>query len=352
VLESITLTFDPSTYVLGTQVRLETLGIAGILLCALLFAALRAGLPRAGLAVGVGGAGRDAPALRRDDLILIAFGAVPGAVVGGRLDYVLIHLDYYQANSNAVLDPGQGGMALTLAVVCGTITALAVGRLLSAPLSRWLGVAAVPVVLALGLGKLATVLGGAGQGQYSDASWATVYAGAGPWESLNPSYPAIPSQAIEGGLILLAVLVVLVVPPVLRLRLRPWRSYVRPGIAPRRSWKWLTGWRRYTTMIGLWALARFAVAFTWRDAEVAGPLNAEQLLLLGVIAAAFLGPWALLLLAALLRATAGGLRLAGAAAGRRRAARRRPADASAEDPGGASDAPSAEPAVAGGKDAG
>ena len=36
--------------------------------------------------------------LRRDDLLFIAVAVVPGAVVGGRLGYVLLHLDYYGAN--------------------------------------------------------------------------------------------------------------------------------------------------------------------------------------------------------------------------------------------------------------
>jgi prolipoprotein diacylglyceryltransferase len=37
--------------------------------------------------------------------------------------------------------------------------------------------------------------------------------------------------------------------------------------------------------IVLWGVGRFAVAFTWRDAEVAGSFRAEQLLLAVVIAA-------------------------------------------------------------------
>ena len=38
------------------------------------------------------------------------------------------------------------------------------------------------------------------------------------------------------------------------------------------------------TAVGLWAIARFVVAFTWRDAPVAAPLGTDQLLLLGVVA--------------------------------------------------------------------
>jgi prolipoprotein diacylglyceryltransferase len=284
VLASIGLDFDPSTMIFGLSIRLETLALAGAVLVMLLLAAIGAGRAGAGAAAADDAARATLPKLRRDDLILIAFGAVPGAVVGGRLDYALIHLDYYQATSGAITDPSQGGYGLTLAVVFGTLTAMAVARLLAAPVGRWLGAAGVPVVLGLGLGKLAMALGGAGQGVYSTASWATSYVHSGDWGSLNPSYPAVPSQLMEGGLAIAAALFIVVLPFSLRLRIRRWGPVVRPGLAPRHDWLYLSGWRRYVTVLGLWAEARFAVAFTWRDAQVYRSLDVEQLILLGVAA--------------------------------------------------------------------
>jgi len=290
VLAGVSLDFDPSTSVFGLSMRLETLALAGVVLLVLVLAALGAGRSRPveatrdGVASGVG------PKLRRDDLILIAFGAVPGAVIGGRLGYALVHFDYYSADPRAVADSGQGGFGLTLAVVLGTMSAIAVARLLGAPIGRWLSVASIPVLLGLGLGKLAMVLGGTGQGSYSGASWATSYVGPGPWGSANPNFPAVPSQAIEGGLVLVLAVVVVALPFLLRLRIRRWRSIARPGLAPRRSWAFLAGGRRFLTVLGLWALVRFVAAFTWRDARVVGPLVAEQLVLLLLAAVALIGP--------------------------------------------------------------
>src|SRR4249919_1382019 len=63
--------------------------------------------------------------LRLDDLLYIAVAALPGAVVGGRIGYVLTHLPYYSANPGAAFDVGQGGFELSLAVVGGTLTAAA-----------------------------------------------------------------------------------------------------------------------------------------------------------------------------------------------------------------------------------
>jgi hypothetical protein len=44
------------------------------------------------------------------------------------------------------------------------------------------------------------------------------------------------------------------------------------------------------TVLGLWAIVRFAAAFTWRDARVLGPFGADQLILLLVAGVALVGP--------------------------------------------------------------
>ena len=284
MLATITFNFDPSLTLAGASLRWESLALAGTILLCLLVAALAAGLANERL-----DAESDEPLLRRDDLILIAFGVVPGAVVGGRLGYGLVHLDYYLANPLAIFDPGQGGMALTLGVAGGILSGLAVGRLLATPLHRWLALLATPSLLGLGLGKLVLALGASGQGAYFDSPISTTYAGVGPWESANPSLPALPSQLIEGGLVLVALALFLALPWLLRLRVRLWHGLPRPGWSEARAWPELEGRRRFATMLGFWGVARFIAAFTWRDAHVAGPFVAEQLVLAGLIVVAFEG---------------------------------------------------------------
>jgi prolipoprotein diacylglyceryltransferase len=278
-----TFDFDPTISPFGLDVRLETLALAGVIFLVLLVAALSSGRMQKAVMAELEEDEEEPRPLRRDDLLLIAFGAVPGAVVGARVDYGLIHADYFSQDWSRLLDPAQGGLALTLAVVLGTGTAIAVAVLLNAPVSRWLHVAAVPLLLGLGLGKLAMLLGGDGQGQFSDGSWAVAFAGPGPWQSANPDVPATASQAIEGVLVLAAALLVLIVPFLLRLRIRRWRSVVRPGLAPSLRIGLLTGYRRFITAVVLWAAIRFGVAFTWRDALVLDPLNVEQLILAGTL---------------------------------------------------------------------
>ena len=58
----------------------------------------------------------------------------------------------------------QGGFELSLAVVGGTLSGAVVAALLGAPVGRWLHAAILPLLVALGAGKVAMMLGGDGQG--------------------------------------------------------------------------------------------------------------------------------------------------------------------------------------------
>src|SRR6185436_21100507 len=104
-----------------------------------------------------------APGLRVDDLVFGVVGAVPGAIVGGRLGAVLDHFDYYRTNAAAIVDPNQGGLTLTLAVPFGLLTGAVIARLLGAPVARWLHATALPLLFVLAAGKLVGVLGATGQ---------------------------------------------------------------------------------------------------------------------------------------------------------------------------------------------
>jgi phosphatidylglycerol:prolipoprotein diacylglycerol transferase len=206
------------------------------------------------------GAGPHEPgdSLRPDDLLFIVLAAVPGAVLGGRLGYGLLHLDYYAAHAGAILDPGQGSLELGLAIVGGALTGGWAARLLGEPVGRWFHVAALPLLVALAVGKLAMALGGSGQGMPSDLPWATAYLGAGPWGSLAPELPSHPAQLYEA----LATVVVLVGAI----------GLLTSGAFARRDG------RLFVAVLAGWAVARTVIAATWRDAPVLGPLLADQLL--------------------------------------------------------------------------
>jgi prolipoprotein diacylglyceryltransferase len=220
-------------------------------------------------ALVVAGAMARRAALRADDLLFIAVGIVPGAVLGGRFGYALLHLDYYSSKPGAILDPAGGGLELGLGVVGGLLTAWYVARLLGAPSGPWAHVVALPVLFALGAGKLTMVLGGAGQGQPTDAPWATAFLGPGPWSSLAPALPSHPSQAYEGiGTLVILVVVVLVLATTGRTSGRPDGRLLCLGL-------------------GAWALVRAAAALSWRDPTVIGPLDAGSIIALGIAVVSF-----------------------------------------------------------------
>lgn len=250
--------FDPFLRIGDGVVRWETLAIAAAVFVGIVVA-------------GVGTRRRE---LRVDDLLFVVLGIVPGAVVGGRLGYVLLHPGFFLSDPARILDPGVGSLELTLAVVGGALTGSLVAVLLDGRPGPWLQLAALPTLLVLALAKLATVLGGTGQGQPTTAEPATAYLGAGPWGSLGPAIPSIPAQALEGIAVTIVLLLVgaLSLVPVVR----------RPD------------GRLFAVAIAGWALARLVVASTWRDAVVAGPFRAEQLIA-GLVALGALAVAALLI---------------------------------------------------------
>jgi prolipoprotein diacylglyceryltransferase len=249
----ITFDFDPYFHLGDGAVRWETLGIAAAIFTAIVLAAI----------------GARAMDLGADDLLFVVLGIVPGAVVGGRLGYVFLHPAFFGAEPRAILDPGVGSLELGLAVVGGALTGGIVAALLGGDVGRWFHVAALPVLVVIGAGKLSMVLGGTGQGQPWDGSWATAYLGDGPWGSLAPALPSHPSQAYEGlaTLVILVVLMGVLAVPGLR----------RPD------------GRAFLIAVGLWAVARSVVVTTWRDPVTVGPFRTEQVIALLIAIACLIG---------------------------------------------------------------
>jgi phosphatidylglycerol:prolipoprotein diacylglycerol transferase len=267
----VALDFDPVLRLGDRIVRLDTVALAVLLLAVLLVAARIATRTPLGPDIGVFVHGER---LRVDDLLFIVLAIVPGAVIGGRIGYVLLHLEFYLANPAAIVDPAQGSLQLGLGVVGGALTGGCAAWLLDQPVRRWLHVAALPMLLAIGAGKTAQAVAGAGQGAPSTLPWATSYVGPGPWGSLAPAIPSHPSQLYE------AVLVAAVAIGLMAL--------LSAGAFARRDG------RAFLVALAAWALGRTIVAGTWRDPAVLGPLRADQVLSLllaaGCIAAMALTP--------------------------------------------------------------
>ena len=218
------------------------------------------------LCLGAAGVAARRAELRSDDLLYIVIGAVPGAVVGGRLGDLLLHPEAYGAGPLALIDPVVGSLELGLAVVGGVASAAYVGSLLGAPVGRWAHLLAVPILLAVGGGKLTMVAGGSGQGLPLDAAWATAFFGPGPWGSLAADLPSHPAQAYEGIATLALALVLL-------------------AAQARGAFRAFDGRLLLVALAG-WVIVRAIVSTAWRDPAVVGPLPAGGVLALAIAAVA------------------------------------------------------------------
>jgi phosphatidylglycerol:prolipoprotein diacylglycerol transferase len=251
----VELAFDPFVQLGTLTLRWQTIGVTVALLLGLTLAARNAARPP----------------LRISDLLLILVGIVPGAIVVGRLVHVITYQEFYLTQPQAAFDPGTGSLSLLGAVVGGCLSASFVARSVGNDVVRWADVAAAPMLVAIGIGKLAMLLGGSGQGVPFDGPWAVAFGGNGPWVSADPEMPSHPSQIYEG-LWLLAGL------PILGLigRRRPLGR----------------GWM-FVFALCWFLVGRLLVGFTWRDTAAIGPFNVEQAicgaLLLGVAVAALRG---------------------------------------------------------------
>jgi hypothetical protein len=117
----IAFDFDPLLQVGDGFVRLETIGVAVAIFAALVIA----------------GAIARRMGLRGDDLLFVVLGVVPGAVIGGRIGYVLLHPAFFGADPGRILDPSAGSLELTLGVVGGALTGAMVAACRRRP-GRWL----------------------------------------------------------------------------------------------------------------------------------------------------------------------------------------------------------------------
>jgi prolipoprotein diacylglyceryltransferase len=251
-IAAIAFDFDPLLRLGdGIVVRWQTVALAVVIAACLLAAGLLA---------------RRA-SLRADDLLYLAVGAVPGAVIGGRLGQLAIVPEAFATGGPlSLFDPAIGGLELGLGVVGGVLTAAYVGKLLGAPVGRWATTLAVPLLIAIGGGKLAMAMGGSGQGSPLEAAWSTAYLGPGPWGSLAPALPSHPAQLYEGfGTLILALVVVV--------------AGIGFGSGARDG-------RLLLIALGGWAAIRAAVSVTWRDPAVLGPFPVGGVLAIGIVVGA------------------------------------------------------------------
>jgi prolipoprotein diacylglyceryltransferase len=288
LLAVIELNFDPLLRIAGMTIRWQTIGVTIGLLVALAVAALMAPdvrgqrpffqrrepdlRPLFPQAPKVEQAHRFRP-LRLDDMLLIIGGIVPGALLMGRAFHGLDYWLFYASQPGKLFDPSVGSLSLLGAVIGGLVTGSYMARVIDAPVRRWADAAAVPLLLALGIGKLAQLLGGSGQGLPFDGGWAVAFTGAGPWVGPSPQMPSHPAQVYEGLWMLAGIPIVLLVAGKRHTPLRVNRLVAWADRTSREG-------ALFAGALGWFLLGRLVVGYTWRDEPIVGGLNVEQTLAL------------------------------------------------------------------------
>jgi prolipoprotein diacylglyceryltransferase len=253
-IATIAFDFDPLISIAdGLTVRWQTIALATVV----------------ALCLATAGVLARRSSLRPDDLLFVVIGAVPGAVIGGRIGYALLVPEAFAAGTLTLFDPAVGGLELGLAVVGGIATGWVVAILLGAPPGAWAHIATIPLIAAIAAGKLTMALGGSGQGRPFDGTFATAYLGPGPWVDHAAALPSHPSQIYEGVGTVVIVLLVLVATSLGAFRSRD-GSRLLVGIAG-------------------WAVVRAIVSTTWRDPAVAGALPAGGLIAVVIAVGCILG---------------------------------------------------------------
>jgi phosphatidylglycerol:prolipoprotein diacylglycerol transferase len=250
VVAAIELAFDPYLHGAGLTVPWRAVGAALAILAGLALAAVLA----------------RRLALRVDDLLFVAIGVIPGAAIGGRLVHGMVFFEAYRVEPLALADPARGSISLLGAVLGGTLCGAYIASRLEGPVGGWADVAAAPLLLVIGLGKLAQLLAGSGQGIPSEAPWAVAFLGPGPWGSVSPEVPAHPAQVYEASWALAGI-------PLALALLGRAAEHGTVGLG-----------RVFPAALAWWLAGRIVVASTWRDPHLLGPFNAEQLLALATFA--------------------------------------------------------------------
>lgn len=238
----IRVAFDPELELGPFLVRWQALGLAATSAVALLWWANRLS--------------ERVPGVRRDDILYVVLGVIPGAVVFGRLLHGLSYPDAYLAQPGTLFDLDVGSLSLLGAVLGGVISGAYLCRLLHQRVATWADSAALPLLFAIGFGKLALFLGGGGQGLPQEGATAVAFGGPGPWLSAGADLPSHPTAVYEGLLTLLGLIVL------------AWLARKR---------RWAGDGRLFVTCVAWWLGARVLVGFTWRDEQILGPMGTEQL---------------------------------------------------------------------------
>ena len=138
----------------------------------------------------------------------LALVAVPSAIVGARLFFVIEHWDQFENNlSDIVFDITEGGITLYGALIGGVIGGLGWALYHRWPIGIGLDAAAPGMILGQGLGRIGDLINGEHLSKESDLPWAFTYTHPNTLAELGKTvHPTAGGYEMLGDFLILAVL--------------------------------------------------------------------------------------------------------------------------------------------------
>jgi phosphatidylglycerol:prolipoprotein diacylglycerol transferase len=145
-----------------------------------------------------------------DTIIDLSFFVIIASIIGARITYVIVHLEYYVNDPLRAFKIWDGGLALYGGMILGVLCGLWFFR--RRGIDMWVGadITAPSLALGIGIGRIGCFLNGCCFGHRCELPWAVTFppvSGAGTW---FPGVPLHPTQLYESASAL-GVMVILLV---------------------------------------------------------------------------------------------------------------------------------------------
>lgn len=189
-----------------------------------------------------------------DELLNIVLLALPIAIIGARLYYVLFNLSYYSANPSEIINTRQGGLAIHGGIIAGFFTAFIYTYKKKLNFWNFADVAAPSIILAQAIGRWGNFFNGEAHGGPVSESFIKhfpAFIQKGMYIDATYYQPTFLYESIWNVCVFLILIVLL-------------KKTKKPGLV-------------FFTYLGLYSIGRFFIEGLRTDSLMIGPLRIAQL---------------------------------------------------------------------------
>jgi len=112
-----------------------------------------------------------------DDIIDLALWAIPSALVGARLYYVIFQWEYYKGDILRILNTREGGLAIHGGIIGGVLAGYLFTRIKKLPFWKTADIVAPSIALGQAIGRWGNFINGEAHGGPTDLPWGIIVDG-------------------------------------------------------------------------------------------------------------------------------------------------------------------------------